>query len=80
MALAKNKVFVAGHNGMVGSAIVRKLSLDRNIELILASRDELDLLDALAVEKFFNEKQPDQSFRLDLIYHISCRIYYFKYW
>ena len=41
MTLAKNKVFVAGHNGIVGSAIVRKLSLDTSIELVLASRSEL---------------------------------------
>ena len=35
--LKQERVFVAGHNGMVGSAIVRKLVLDPNIELILAS-------------------------------------------
>ena len=62
MALAKNKVFVAGHNGMVGSAIVRKLSLDTNTDLILASRGELDLLDAHAVEQLFDEQQPDQVY------------------
>ena len=62
MALARNKVFVAGHNGMVGSAIVRKLSLDTSVELILASRSELDLLDAYAVENFFDEQQPDQVY------------------
>jgi GDP-L-fucose synthase len=62
MALAKNKVFVAGHNGMVGSAIVRKLSLDTSIELILASRSELDLLDAPSVEQFFDEHKPDQVY------------------
>ena len=50
------KVFVAGHNGMVGSAIVRKLSLDTSIELVLASRSELDLLDASAVARFFDEQ------------------------
>ena len=62
MALAKNKVFVAGHNGMVGSAIVRKLSLDASIELILASRSELDLLDASSVERFFDVQKPDQVY------------------
>jgi GDP-L-fucose synthase len=62
MTLAKNKVFVAGHNGMVGSAIVRKLSLDTSIELVLASRSELDLLDASAVARFFDEQQPDQVY------------------
>ena len=62
MTLAKKKVFVAGHNGMVGSAIVRKLSLDTSIELVLASRSELDLLDASAVTRFFDAQQPDQVY------------------
>ncbi|MDB9753536.1 GDP-L-fucose synthase [Oceanospirillaceae bacterium] len=62
MTSAKKKVFVAGHNGMVGSAIVRKLSLDTSIELVLASRGELDLLDASAVARFFDAQQPDQVF------------------
>ena len=62
MTSAKKKVFVAGHNGMVGSAIVRKLSLDTSIELVLASRSELDLLDASAVARFFGAQQPDQVY------------------
>ena len=62
MNLAKKKVFVAGHNGMVGSAIVRKLSLDTSIELVLASRSELDLLDTSAVTKFFDGQQLDQAY------------------
>ena len=62
MTLAKKKVFVAGHNGMVGSAIVRKLSLDTSIELVLTSRSELDLLDASAVARFFDAQQPDQVY------------------
>jgi GDP-L-fucose synthase len=62
MTLTKKKVFVAGHNGMVGSAIVRKLSLDTSIELVLASRSELDLLDASAVTRFFDAQQPDQVY------------------
>ena len=47
---------------MVGSAIVRKLSLDTSIELVLASRSELDLLDASAVARFFDAQQPDQVY------------------
>jgi len=62
MTLTKKKVFVAGHNGMVGSAIVRKLSLDTTIELVLVSRSELDLLDASAVARFFDTQQPDQVY------------------
>ena len=56
------KVVVAGHNGMVGSAIVRKLSLDASIDLVLAYRSELDLLDASAVTRFFDAQQPDQVY------------------
>ena len=62
MTSSKKKVLVAGHNGMVGSAIVRKLSLDTSIELVLASRGELDLLDASAVARFFDAQQPDQVY------------------
>ena len=62
MALAKKKVFVAGHKGMVGSAIVRKLNLDTSIELVLASRSELDLMDEPAVARFFDAQQPDQVY------------------
>ena len=62
MTSVKKKVFVAGHNGMVGSAIVRKLSLDASIELVLASRGEVDLLEASAVTRFFDGQQPDQVY------------------
>lgn len=47
------RVFVAGHKGMVGSAIVRQLSKDSSVEVITKDRNELNLLDALAVEAFF---------------------------
>lgn len=46
------RVFVAGHKGMVGSAIVRQLSKDSSVEVITKDRNELNLLDALAVETF----------------------------
>ena len=75
MTLAKNKVFVAGHNGMVGSAIVRKLSLDTSIELVLASRSEVDLLDAHAVARFF-----DKNIFLTLVLEFKVIIKkYFRY-
>jgi GDP-L-fucose synthase len=44
--------FVAGHRGMVGSAIVRQLSQRNNVELVLRTRDQLNLLDASAVQAF----------------------------
>ena len=47
------KVYVAGHAGMVGSAIVRQLKRIDDIELLLAPRLELDLCESSAVEKWF---------------------------
>lgn len=46
------RIFVAGHRGMVGSAIVRQLSQRNNVELVLRTRDQLNLLDASAVQAF----------------------------
>ncbi|MBK5971104.1 MULTISPECIES: GDP-L-fucose synthase [Thiorhodovibrio] len=56
------KVFVAGHRGMVGSAIARRLSGNEGIELVTRSRAELDLTDSAAVEAFFAEQQPRQVY------------------
>ncbi len=49
----RRQVFVAGHRGMVGSALVRRLQRDDDVELVTAERDELDLLDSRAVMDFF---------------------------
>ena len=43
--MSKQRVFVAGHRGMVGSAIVRQLEKRADIELVLRERTQLDLLD-----------------------------------
>ena len=59
--MSKLKVFVAGHNGMVGSSLVRLLRL-QNIELITKNRKELDLLDQKKVQKFFKTKKIDQVY------------------
>lgn len=48
------KVFVAGHNGMVGSAIVRQLSQQADIEIITRSRKELDLCNQQVVAAFLH--------------------------
>ena len=57
-----NKIFVAGHKGMVGSAIVRQLQQQGDGELSLAGRDELDLSDSLAVDTWFAINKPDQVY------------------
>lgn len=56
------KIFVAGHRGMVGSAIVRRLHSVGYGHIITASRDYLDLLDAKAVQEFFEQQQIDQVY------------------
>ena len=50
---SRPRIFVAGHRGMVGSAIVRRLQAADAGDLITASRSELDLLDSHAVHDFF---------------------------
>ncbi len=54
------KIFVAGHKGMVGSAICEKLSEKRNIEIIKSARKKLDLKNQDSVFKFLEKEQPDQ--------------------
>lgn len=58
----KRRVFVAGHRGMVGSAIVRQLEQRADIELVLRDRSQLDLLDSNAVQNFFRDGQIDQVY------------------
>lgn len=56
------RVFVAGHNGMVGSALVRWLQRDSNIELITRNRAELDLTNQAAVQRFLAGERVDQVY------------------
>ena len=56
------KIFVAGHRGMVGSAIVRQLNEQAHVEVITRSRSELNLLDQQAVLAFFEAEQVDQVY------------------
>lgn len=58
----KKRIFVAGHNGMVGSAIVRQLSARDDVEIITRSRNELDLLNQAAVNEFFAAERIDQVY------------------
>ena len=54
------KIFLAGHNGMVGSAIYRILHACPDVELITKTRAELDLCNQTAVRKFMNLEKPDE--------------------
>ena len=58
----KTRVFVAGHKGMVGSAIVRQLAQRNDVELLLRDRNQLDLLDPQAVNQFIQQEKPDQIY------------------
>lgn len=57
-----DNIFVAGHRGMVGSAIVRQLQNQGYKNIITKTRQELDLLDQKEVEKFFKNHQIDYLF------------------
>lgn len=57
-----SRIYVAGHRGMVGSAIVRKLQQTGHTNLILKTHKELDLTRQLEVENFFNEEKPEYVF------------------
>ena len=54
-----SKIYIAGHNGLVGSAIWNNLKQRGYTNLVGRSHRELDLLDAVAVKKFFDEEQPE---------------------
>jgi GDP-L-fucose synthase len=60
--LQSDKIFIAGHRGMVGSAIKRKLQTEGFNNLLLRSSRELDLRDGRAVADFFKTEKPDYVF------------------
>ncbi|EPC03718.1 GDP-L-fucose synthase [Litchfieldella anticariensis FP35 = DSM 16096] len=68
MTLEKKRVFVAGHKGMVGSAIVRQLKERADVELVTRSRQELDLMSQAAVDDFFSTQ------RLDEVYLAAAKV------
>jgi GDP-L-fucose synthase len=57
-----DRVFIAGHRGLVGSALRRRLEAEGFEELILRARDELDLTDPHAVRAFFEQERPEYVF------------------
>ena len=54
------KIFVAGHRGMVGSAICRQLQKQADVEIITRAHDELDLCNQQAVHEFMKSERPDE--------------------
>lgn len=58
----ESKIYIAGHRGLVGSAILRKLQAEGYTNLITRTRAELDLTDQAAVRVFFAEEQPEYVF------------------
>ena len=54
------KIFVAGHNGMVGNAICRQLRQQSGVEIITRTRKELDLCDQSAIQEFMKSEKPDE--------------------
>lgn len=57
-----SKIFVAGHRGLVGSAIVRVLQNDGYTNIITRTHNELDLMDQQGVRNFFKHEQPEYVF------------------
>ncbi len=57
-----SKIYIAGHNGMVGSAILRKLKKEGYTNFVLRTSKELDLTNQLAVSNFFKIEQPEYVF------------------
>jgi GDP-L-fucose synthase len=58
----KPRIFVAGHAGMVGAALMRRLQAAGDCELIVSPRRELDLLDQTKVRAFLQQTRPDQVY------------------
>lgn len=62
MMMKKKRVYIAGHRGMVGSAIYRQLAQREDVELIIRNREQLNLLDTTAVNDFFTSENIDQVY------------------
>jgi GDP-L-fucose synthase len=59
MSAASSRVFVAGHRGLAGSAIVRRLAREADLEIQTATREQLDLRDQAAVTYWFKANRPE---------------------
>jgi len=60
--LEKPKIYVAGHRGMIGSAIVRRLKSLGYSNILTRTHDELDLINQAQVKNFFEAEKPDQVY------------------
>lgn len=60
--MTKQRIFVAGHKGMVGSALIRQLEQDQTVDLVTRDRTQLNLLDQAAVQQFFEQENIDQVY------------------
>ena len=60
--MSSTRVYIAGHNGMVGSALIRLLKNKKNIEIIKKNKSELNLLNQKDVEYFFKHQKIDQVY------------------
>ena len=58
----KSKIYIAGHKGLVGSAILRKLKLAGYQNIIVRDRNELDLINQKKVFNFLKKKKPEYIF------------------
>lgn len=67
--ISKNaKIYVSGHRGLVGSALVKKLRNDGFTNILLRTSKELDLRNQAAVENFFAKEQPEY------VFHIAAKV------
>ncbi len=60
--IKKRKIYIAGHGGMVGSSLVKYLSKNRDVDIIMKCRDELDLTVQQEVRDFFNKNKIDEVY------------------
>ena len=58
----KSKIYVAGHDGLIGSAIMRRLKADGYRNIVTRGRGELDLSDSPGVDAFFRAEKPEFVF------------------
>src|SRR5580658_10178940 len=56
------RIFVAGHRGLVGSAILRRLAAEGHSDVLVAPRDAVDLREESAVDRFFARERPEYVF------------------